>query len=109
MYHAFRVIEGSASMRDAGSLPASNRLLRSIIERQPPPYHGNRQFKLLYATQLAAADPRPFEPPEFLLFVNDPQLLRKSYLTFLRSRLRERLDFPGLPILLSQRGRKKLS
>ena len=24
-----------------------NRLLRSIIERQPPPYHGNRQFKLL--------------------------------------------------------------
>ena len=86
-----------------------NRLLRSIIERQPPPYHGNRQFKLLYATQLAAADPRPFEPPEFLLFVNDPQLLRKSYLTFLQARLRERLDFPGLPILLSQRGRKKLS
>ena len=72
-----------------------NRLLRSIIERQPPPYHGNRQFKLLYATQLAAADPRPFEPPEFLLFVNDPQLLRKSYLTFCRHGCEKALDFPG--------------
>jgi GTPase len=85
-----------------------NRLLRSIIERHPPPYHRNKQFKLLYATQRAAADSSPFQPPEFLLFVNDPKLLRKSYLAFLRARLREELPFPGLPILLSQRGRKKL-
>jgi predicted GTPase len=45
--------------------------------------------------------------PQFLLFVNDPRLLPETYMNFLQSRLREKWEYPGLPILLSQRGRKK--
>jgi GTP-binding protein len=39
-----------------------NRLLRAVMERQPPPLHGRRRFKLLYATQLVPARPNPFRP-----------------------------------------------
>jgi GTP-binding protein len=84
-----------------------NRLLRAVMERQPPPLHGKRRFKLLYATQLVPPNPRPFQVPEFLLFVNDPRLLPETYMNFLRARLREKWEYPGLPILLMQRGREK--
>jgi GTP-binding protein len=84
-----------------------NRLLRAVMERQPPPLHGKRRFKLLYATQLVPPSQSPFQVPEFLLFVNDPRLLPESYMNFLRARLRDKWEYPGLPILLSQRGRKK--
>jgi GTPase len=84
-----------------------NRLLRAVMEHQPPPLHGKRRFKLLYATQLAPVNPTPFQVPEFLLFVNDPRLLSENYMNFLRARLREKWPYPGLPILLRQRGREK--
>jgi GTPase len=84
-----------------------NRFLRGVMERQPPPLHGKRRFKLLYATQLVPATPNPFQVPTFLLFVNDPKLLPETYMSFLRARLREKWEFPGLPIFLSQRGREK--
>jgi GTP-binding protein len=84
-----------------------NRLLRAVMERQPPPLHGKRRFKLFYATQLAPVSPTPFQVPEFLLFVNDPRLLPENYMNFLQARLREKWEYPGLPILLRQRGREK--
>ncbi len=84
-----------------------NRLLREAMERQPPPMRGNKRFKLLYVTQLSPASPRPFQPPEFLLFVNDPRLMPDSYGNYVCARIREKWEYPGLPILLRKRGRKK--
>jgi GTPase len=86
-----------------------NRFLRAVMERQPPPLRTNRRFKLLYATQVLPEIPRPFQPPVFLLFVNDPRLLPESYLNYLHGRLRERWEFPGLPIFLNLRGRESRS
>jgi GTPase len=84
-----------------------NRFLRAVMERQPPPVRGNRRFKLLYATQVLPEKPDPFQPPVFLLFVNDARLLPESYLNYLRARLRERWEFPGSPIFLRLRGRDR--
>lgn len=84
-----------------------NRFLRAVMERQPPPSRANRRCKLLYATQVLPEKPHSFQPPVFLLFVNDPRLLPESYLNYLRGRLRERWEFPGLPIFLSLRGRDR--
>jgi GTPase len=86
-----------------------NRFLRAVMERQPPPSRGNRRFKLLYVTQVVAEKPGPFQPPVFLLFVNDARLLPESYLNYLRARLRERWEFPGLPMFLRLRGRNRSS
>ena len=84
-----------------------NRFLRAVMERQPPPFRAKRRFKLLYTTQVLAEKPHPFQPPVFLLFVNDPRLLPESYLNYLRARLREKWEFPGLPIILRLRGRDR--
>jgi GTPase len=84
-----------------------NRFLRAVMERQPPPLRTKRRFKLLYATQVLAEKPHPFPPPVFLLFVNDPRLLPESYLNYLHARLRERWEFPGVPIFLRLRGRDR--
>ena len=84
-----------------------NRHLREAMDRQPPPMKGNRRFKLLYATQLLRTEPKPFQVPEFLLFVNDPRLLPESYLNYLCARLRDKWEYPGLPIVIRQRGRQK--
>ncbi len=66
----------------------------------------NRRFKLLYATQLADKSRSPIPVPAFLLFVNDPGLLVDSYRKYLENKLRETFPFPGLPVLLKQRGRE---
>ena len=83
-----------------------NRLLHAAVELQPPPTRMNRRFKLLYATQLADKSRSPIPVPAFLLFVNDPGLLVDSYRKYLESKLRETFPFPGLPVLLKQRGRE---
>ena len=49
---------------------------------------------------------RSFAPPEFLLFVNDAELITDSYREYLFNRFRERWPFPGLPIRLRLRGRE---
>ncbi len=42
-----------------------------------------------------------------MLFGNDTRLLTDNYLTYLSARLREKWEFPGLPLIIRQRGREK--
>ena len=81
--------------------------MRAAIERQQPPMRGGRRFKLLYVTQASLEDPSPFQAPQFVFFVNDPRLMPDSYLHYLTARIREKWEFPGLPVLIKQRGREK--
>ena len=83
-----------------------NRFFRELFEVHPPPSKSGKRFKLLYATQVVPEVPRPFAPPEFLLFVNDADLITDSYREYLFNRFRERWPFPGLPIRLRLRGRE---
>lgn len=84
-----------------------NRLLAAAIERQNPPMRGSKRYKLLYVTQLILDKPAPFRAPQFLLFVNDPQLLPDSYKAYLVARIREKFEFPGLPLIIRQKGREE--
>lgn len=84
-----------------------NRLIATAIDRQPPPMRANRRLKVLYATQVVPDKPRPFEHPVFLLFINDPRLLPASYLNYLVARVRDKWEFPGLPVTMRLRGRQK--
>ena len=84
-----------------------NRLLHAAVELQPPPTRMNRRFKLMYVTQLADKSRSPIPVPVFLLFVNDPGLLVDTYRKYLENKLRETFPYPGLPILMKQRGREQ--
>lgn len=81
-----------------------NRVLRAAMDRQSPPSRGGKRFKLLYATQVNETG--SMRPPQFILFVNDPRLLPDSYVNYLCARIREKWEFPGLPILIRLRGRE---
>jgi len=82
-----------------------NRLLRQAFEANPPPTIRARRLKLFYAAQSKGKDDQQLEPPEFVLFVNDPQLLNQTYERYLESFIRRAQPFPGLPILLKLRSR----
>lgn len=83
-----------------------NRFFKELIEVHPPPSRSGKRFKLLYATQVVPEVQRPFGPPEFLLFVNDAELITDSYREYIFNQFRERWPYPGLPIRLRLRGRE---
>ena len=83
-----------------------NRFFRDVFEQHPPPSKSGKRFKLLYATQIVPEVQRPFQPPEFLLFVNDAELIADSYREYLFNQFRARWPFPGLPIRLRLKGRE---
>lgn len=83
-----------------------NRFFRDVFEQHPPPSKSGKRFKLLYATQIIPEVQRPFNPPEFLLFVNDADLITDSYREYLFNQFRARWPYPGLPIRLRLKGRE---
>jgi GTPase len=50
---------------------------------------------------------RHLEPPEFVLFVNDPRLLSGHYARYLEAQLRKMRSYTGLPITLTLRARRQ--
>jgi predicted GTPase len=50
---------------------------------------------------------RNLASPEFVLFVNDPQLMTEAYRRYLEPRIREAEPYPGLPIILTLRARAR--
>jgi GTP-binding protein len=84
-----------------------NRLLRQAFEANPPPTIRARRLKLFYAAQSKGEEDQQLQPPEVVLFVNDPRLLSQTYKRYLESFIRRAQPFPGLPIILTLRPRAK--
>ncbi len=76
-----------------------NRLLTEAVTRQAPPPVKNRRARLYYATQAG------IEPPTFVFFANDAELIHFSYRRYLENRIRDELGFHGAPIRLLFRNR----
>jgi GTP-binding protein len=60
----------------------------ATIMQQPPSDKGKR-LKIFYATQVAV------EPPTFVIFVNNKELMHFSYQRYLENRIREAFGFRG--------------
>jgi GTPase len=93
-----------------------NRLIRAALAANPPPMVKGKRLKMFYVAQAAGSKgrhQRPVErkcashlrPPEFVLFVNDPRLLARSYARYLEARIRDIQPYDGLPIILTLRPR----
>jgi GTP-binding protein len=83
-----------------------NRLLQEAIAANPPPFRGNKRFKLLYATQIDKKPEHVIAPPMFMLFVNYPELLTDDYRRYLEARVRQENGYYGLPIIFRLRSRR---
>ncbi len=76
-----------------------NRVLQRAFVTHPPRSVGRRRLKLLYVTQAEV------QPPTFVFFVNDPELLHFAYRRYLENRIRDAFGFEGAAIRLRFRAR----
>lgn len=78
-----------------------NDVLMDAIAANPTPSTNGKRLRVYYGTQVAV------EPPTFVIFVNDPDLMHFSYERYLENQIREAFDFSGTPIHLIKRRRKQ--
>ncbi len=78
-----------------------NDVISDAVRITEPPSHSGRRLKILYATQPSV------NPPTFVIFVNDEELMHFSYKRYLENSLRRAFDFSGTPIRLKITGRKE--
>lgn len=84
-----------------------NRLMRAAFAANPPPLVKGKRLKLFYAAQSSGSKTRQMQPPEIVLFVNDPRLLGRTYARYLEAQIRDKVPYPGLPIILTLRPRSQ--
>ncbi len=78
-----------------------NQFLREAVRAQPPmAIKKGAHLRIYYAVQ------PQIEPPVFLFFANDGELVHWSYGRYLENRLRENYDFGGTPIVIVFRSRE---
>ena len=78
-----------------------NDMLREWVHLNPPPSDKGKRLKVLYVTQ------KSVQPPMFIFFVNDPELMHFSYKRYLENQIRKSFGFEGSPIRIITRKRDK--
>ena len=107
------VIKEALSIRkSAQNVPSTgvlNRMLKQAFEKNPPPTvgRGTKRLKLYYATSAINERYQIIPVPTFVLFVNDKQMMNKSYEQYLSNRLREAHPAPAIPVIFSVRSRRR--
>ncbi len=76
-----------------------NDVIMDAVAMNPTPTHKGQRLRIYYATQVST------QPPTFVIFVNDPELLHFSYKRYLENRLRQAFGFEGTPIHIIARTR----
>ncbi|MCD8915091.1 ribosome biogenesis GTPase Der [Staphylococcus simulans] len=76
-----------------------NEVITDAISMNPTPTDKGRRLKVFYATQVA------IEPPTFVVFVNDEELMHFSYKRYLENQIRDAFGFEGTPIKIIPRKR----
>lgn len=76
-----------------------NKVISEAYALNPPTSFKGKRLKIYYVTQAKT------QPPTFVLFVNNEELLKDSYKRYLENKLREAFGFFGTPIRISVRER----
>lgn len=76
-----------------------NEVIMDALALNPTPTVNGKRLRVYYATQVA------IQPPTFVVFVNEPELMHFSYARFLENQIRKSFDFTGTPIHLIKRAR----
>lgn len=77
-----------------------NEMLLDASKLVPAPLIKGKRLRVYYMTQVST------NPPTFVVFVNDPELMHFSYQRFLINQLRTNFNFEGTPIKILPRKRK---
>ncbi|MDD4088990.1 MAG: ribosome biogenesis GTPase Der [Tissierellia bacterium] len=75
-------------------------LTEAVLMNQPATVKGKR-LKIFYGTQVAV------NPPKFLIFVNDKEIVHFSYERYIENKIREAFEYKGTPIIIEFRNRNE--
>jgi GTP-binding protein len=80
-----------------------NDVVNDATDNLQPPLQGTRRLKIYYATQTGV------QPPTFVFYVNDENLMQFSYERYLENYFRKTFQFEGTPIrfILRERTEKE--
>ena len=90
-------LEVYAARQTRVTTPKLNRFLREWVGRRDSPAKRGRRARFKYGTQVAA------NPPTFLLFFSNPEIVHPSYIRYLENGLRDEFGLNGTPIRLRLR------
>ena len=93
-----KVYENASRRISTGIL---NDILHDAILNFEPPSKKGKKGKILFVTQPST------NPPKFVFFCKDPQIIGFSYERYLENKLREKVDFSGTPIELVFKGKEE--
>lgn len=69
-----------------------NEIIQKAVMVNEPRIHKGRRLKIYYLTQIGV------NPPSFMLFVNNKELIHFSYLRYIENTIRSTVNFKGTPI-----------
>ncbi len=99
-----QIFEKAVDVYEQATKRVSTGLLNKIINEaytlNPPQSVKNKRLKILYSTQINV------QPPAFVIFANNADLLKDHYKRYLENKLREAFGFFGTPIKILVRERK---
>jgi len=78
-----------------------NDLLSEAVAMVPTPQDKGKHLKIFYGTQVGV------KPPQFVLFINNKELMHFSYERYLENQLRKNFGFEGTPLRLILRPKEE--
>lgn len=78
-----------------------NKVINEAYALNPPQTIRNKRLKIMYSTQAS------IEPPTFILFANNEDLMKDHYKRYMENKLREAFGFTGTPIRIAVRTRSE--
>eukprot|EP01018_Ginkgo_biloba_P032777 Gb_22538 [translate_table: standard] len=101
-----KIITAASSAEKERSRRLSTSILNQVVQeavafKPPPRSRGGKRGRVYYCTQAA------IRPPTFVFFVNDAKYFPDTYRRYMEKQLRSNVGFPGTPIRLLWRSKKK--
>ena len=96
-----KVVEVQKERSKRVSTGLLNKVVNEAYALNPPQTIRNKRLKIMYSTQAA------IEPPTFILFANNEDLMKDHYKRYMENKLREAFGFMGTPIRISVRTRSE--
>ncbi|XP_059625045.1 uncharacterized protein LOC132268241 isoform X2 [Cornus florida] len=101
-----KIIVSATTVEKERSRRLSTSILNQVVHealafKSPPRTRGGKRGRIYYCTQAA------IRPPTFVFFVNDAKLFPETYRRYMEKQLRSDAGFPGTPIRLLWRSRRK--
>ena len=93
------ILEASENHKKRVQSSTLNEVITDAISMNPTPTDKGRRLNVFYATQVA------IEPPTFVVFVNDVELMHFSYKRYLENQIRAAFGFEGTPVHIITRRR----